>query len=229
MKKISLLLLLVTGMLAFGASGCRRCDPNVETCPVYSGSGDYDGWDSGWDSGWDDDWGGGGDWDSGGGGGGWDDDDDGDWGGGGGGGGDDDGTYCDGTGFCYREGNPTSGRDTVANVGEEEMARVQSTGKKFAAKFSLSEEVGINVAKAFYDYKIITKTRTRTEADVNRLTERLYGMQMSRITNSIKEMEKGNLAPVQEAIEDAADHWGTTPETMQEVLKDWYKDYLPKN
>jgi hypothetical protein len=161
-------------------------------------------------------WGGGGG-DTGGGGG--------DTGGGGGGGG---GVYCDGTGFCYKSGNPSSGRDTVAEVGEQEAARITTAGKNFSAKFHLSEATGLNVAKAFYDFKELSKKRTRTEADVKLFTQRMYGLEMSRITSAINEMEKGNLGPMNSAIEDAADHWGTTPENMKEVLKDWYKDYLPK-
>ena len=84
------------------------------------------------------------------------------------------------------------------------------------------------MAKAFYDYKELSKRRTRTPADMAAFTTRLYGVEMSRITNSITEMEKGNMGPMNAAIEDAAAHWGTTPETMKEVLKDWYQDYLPK-
>ena len=216
-KVLSMGLLSVSLALLLSSTGCtrKRCDSAIETCPVYSGDG-YDGWDSGWDGGggWDD---GGGGWDDGGG----------DSGGGDSGGGDD-GTYCDGTGFCYREGNPTSGRDTVANLGELERARVSTAGKKFAAKFGLSEDTGLNVAQVFYDYKMLGKNRTRTAAELNQLAERLYGLDLGQITNSISEMEKGNMAPMNAAIEDAADHWGTTPETMTEVLKDWYKDYLPK-
>ncbi len=180
----------------------------------YGGGGGGGDWGGGGSSGGGD-WGGGGS--SGGGGGG------GDTGGGGGGGGD----YGDGTGFEYEQ-KGTLGRDTVAQVGEEEAKRIEAAGKNFAVKFRLTAATGLNVAKSFYDFKELSKKRTRTAADVATFTKRLYGVEMSRITSAIDEMEKGDLAPMNAAIEDAAAHWGTTPETMREVLKDWYKDFLPK-
>lgn len=220
----------------FAAMGLQACGTGSggggggayydDTCDSF-----YDDCSGSWDDsgGWDNGGGDSGGWDDGSGSGGWDDGggDSGGWDGGGGDtGGGDDGTYCDGFGFCYSNGNRSSGRDVVSRVGEAEMAKIKSVGQAFAKKFQMSEDTGVNVARAFYDWKLLAKKRTRTPRDVQAFTKRLYGVEFSRITQALTEAEKGQMGKLDDAIDDAADHWGTTPETMKEVLKDWYKDVL---
>ena len=136
---------------------------------------------------------------------------------------------CDEYGFCSSAGSTSSGRDTLAEIGEIEARRIASAGQRFSAQYHLSAATGLNVVKAFYDFRELSAHRTRTDADVKIFVQRTYGLDAERITSAITEMEKGNLGPIHAAVSDAADYWGTTPETMQVILKSWYGDQIPSN
>ena len=113
-------------------------------------------------------------------------------------------------------------RDLAAGVAQQELNVVQSAGEMFAAKYQLDAEVGLKVAKIVHDYAELGKSRARTEADIADFSKRLYGQDLNKVKGALAEAMKGNKAALNQAVDEAAGNWKTTPETMKEILKTWY-------
>jgi hypothetical protein len=118
-------------------------------------------------------------------------------------------------------------RDIVADVGAQAKKVVEKVGKAFAAKYQLSDEKGIQIARALNDWANLGKDRSRTEADIEAFSQRLYGLDYNRVKKAVAEAAKGQKEEMQAAVADAAQNWGTSEENMKEILKTWYHDQLP--
>ncbi len=134
------------------------------------------------------------------------------------------------TGIIYDEyGNALNkkkgrSRDIVGDVAKQETAIVEKAGREFAAKNSISAEKGIQVAKALNEWAKMGKDRQRTDADIAAFTERLYGVDYSKVKSALENAEKGDKALLNETISDAAKNWGISSENMKGMLKRWYKN-----
>lgn len=132
------------------------------------------------------------------------------------------------TGIIYDEyGNALNqrlgrGRDVIADVATQEQEVVLEAGKNFAAKYSLSEEKGIQIARALNEWANIGKDRAKTEADFKEFSMKLYGIDYNQVKNAVMEAAAGNDAAINSTIAEAARNWGTSEETMKDVLKTWY-------
>lgn len=124
--------------------------------------------------------------------------------------------------------NDGKGRDYAADVAEQEKNVIRSAGEFFAAKYGLSAEQGLKVARIMNDYATIGKDRARTEADIAAVTERLYGVDFNKVKNALAEAQKGENSAIEGLIDEAATNWATTPETMKEILKNWYGNQLER-
>ena len=136
------------------------------------------------------------------------------------------------TGIIYDEfGNALNntdgqGRDFAGDVGKAERNVVAKAGEFFAAKYHLSSEVGVKVARALNDWANVGKKRARTEADIAAFTNRVYGVDFNKLTGALEEAMTGNKANLEAVIQDSAQNWSTTPETLKEILKDWYGNQI---
>jgi hypothetical protein len=115
-------------------------------------------------------------------------------------------------------------RDIVADVSDVENKKVLDVGRAFAAKYSLSDEKGIQVARALNDWATLGKDRSRTEADIAAFTERLYGVDYNKVKGALMDAKRGQTTALRETLAEAAQNWGADEETMKDVLKSWYRD-----
>ncbi|MBC7692256.1 MAG: hypothetical protein H7222_10845 [Methylotenera sp.] len=121
----------------------------------------------------------------------------------------------------------SNSRDIIADVAAEETAVVESAGKAFAAKYQLDEKVGIQVARTLNDWATLSKDRSKTSADIEAFTQRLYGVDFNSVKTALTEAATGNNDAMKATVAQAAASWGTSPETMKEILNTWYKNQIP--
>jgi hypothetical protein len=125
--------------------------------------------------------------------------------------------------------NETSGAepsaDVIAAAAEEEQKTRTAAGKAFAARFALNEEQGIRIARTLGDWALLGRDRSRTEADVEDFSKRLFGVRASRAEAALtRAFESRDRSAVEELNADVAAHWGTTPELSRKILLDWYRE-----
>lgn len=118
-------------------------------------------------------------------------------------------------------------RDTVAKALKNEKNIVTQAGKDFAAKYSLDVNKGIEIAQALNDWAKLGKSKTKTESDLALFTQRLYGMDYSKVKSAVLEATKGNNEALRGTIAEAAKNWGTSEENMKLMLKNWYGKRVP--
>ncbi len=136
------------------------------------------------------------------------------------------------TGILYDEyGNALNqkksrGRNTVAEVAKQEANIVEGAGKEFAAKYSLSVDKGIQIARALNQWAKLGKERAKTEKDLAEFTSKVYGVDYSQVKKAILEAQAGEDKLLKQTVSEAAKNWGTSEENMKEVLKTWYRGQL---
>ena len=116
--------------------------------------------------------------------------------------------------------------DVISQSAEREDDAARTAGKSLSQKYALAESAGISIAKTLQDWAVLGRSRARTSGDVADFSKRLYGVELSRATDALKEAVKGNRSAMTELNVDVAAHWGTTPETSKEILSVWYKEEL---
>lgn len=115
------------------------------------------------------------------------------------------------------------GRDVVADLAKAELNTVVSAGKAFAARYALSDAKGIEIAKTLNDWAKVGKDRIRSEQDLSVFTQRLFGVEYSKVKSALLEAQKGNQEQLNKAIGQAAKSWGTNEEGLKVVLKNWFQ------
>ncbi len=121
----------------------------------------------------------------------------------------------------------SQGRDFAGDVATKEKNVIASAGDYFAKKYALDAATGLRVAKVLNDWATIGKDRARTEADIADFTKRLYGVDFNKVKGALAEAMKGNNGAMDGVVNEAATSWGTSPETMKEILKSWYGKQAP--
>ncbi len=128
--------------------------------------------------------------------------------------------------YTYSRKNPSEGRNVVGDVAALTLKVVKSAGQKLAAKYGLSSETGYNIARLYNTWAVIGKDRSRTEKDVKDFTRRLYGIDANKIKISLEAAQKGEMSLLEENLEEVADNWGTTPEMVKAMQKEWFAPQL---
>lgn len=134
------------------------------------------------------------------------------------------------TGIIYDEyGNALNqrngrGRDVVADVAKQEEDIVLTAGKDFAARYSLSEEKGVQIARSLNEWAKLGKERAKTDADLAEFSQKLYGVDYSQVKAALEAAVAGNNEALKATVAEAAKNWGTSEENMKDVLKGWYKN-----
>lgn len=139
----------------------------------------------------------------------------------------DSGILYDDYGRALNEEDAAGDRDILALVAEQEKQNVESAGKEYAARYGLAEDVGIRVAKTLNDWALIGKGRARTEQDIKDFSKRL-GVDLNSAVVALEKAEAGDTTELKNTVTDMAKSWGTSPETMKEILKNTYKNELPE-
>lgn len=118
------------------------------------------------------------------------------------------------------------GRDYAADVAREEKSMVKTAGEFFSAKYGLDAETGVRVARILKDWAVLGRDRARTEDDIAAFTQRLYGLNLNEVKGALSEAMKGDKSSLEGLVDKAATNWGTSPETMKEILKSWYGNQI---
>ncbi|MBS1960425.1 MAG: hypothetical protein JST80_13190 [Bdellovibrionales bacterium] len=126
-------------------------------------------------------------------------------------------------GYAINSQQDQASTDVIGAVAAEEQQMVEQVGKDFAQKYALADDKGIQIATTLRDWAEIGKTRARTEADLNDFVKRLYGVDPARVSKAIESALKHDSSKLLELNTDVAAHWGTTPETSQKILREWYR------
>lgn len=141
------------------------------------------------------------------------------------------GILYDDYGNALNEDGENESRDDLANFAQKENQVITSAGKAFAQKYALAENKGIEIARTLNSWATLVKNnrgRTRTKADAEAFSKKLYGVELSQAENALAEMIGGNESPMMALNQDVAAYWSTNPETSSEILKDFYNKELAK-
>jgi len=137
------------------------------------------------------------------------------------------GILYDDYGNALNKKKGSGGRDIVRDVAKAEAKVVEKAGKEVAAKYNLSVSKGIQIARTLNDWSKIGKNRAKTEKDFAEFSQKLYGVDYTRVKKAVLSAMAGDKAEMKAAVADAAKNWGTNEETMKQVLKNWYHDQVP--
>ncbi len=117
-------------------------------------------------------------------------------------------------------------RDILTGVAEADERSVEEAGREFAARHALSDDQGIRAMRITRDF---AQLQTRSAADLEDFARRLYGVNPSEVVSALQEGQMGNREKMNELVEQAAAHFGTTPSTMKEVIHDLHGQALQEN
>lgn len=137
------------------------------------------------------------------------------------------GILYDDYGNALNKKKGSGGRDMVRDVAKAEAKVVEKAGKEVAAKYNLSVSKGIQIARTLNDWSKIGKQRAKTEKDFAEFSQKLYGVDYTRVKKAVLSAMAGEKAEMKAAVSDAAKNWGTNEETMKQVLKNWYHGQVP--
>ncbi len=116
-----------------------------------------------------------------------------------------------------------TGRDVVTNVAVAEEKALQSAGSYYASKFGLADDQGLKIARTLNDFATL---QSRSEQDVADFTQRLYGVNFSTLKPALDAAAVGNATPLEGVINQAAQNFGTSPESMRGVIKSLHSKLL---
>jgi hypothetical protein len=120
---------------------------------------------------------------------------------------------------AINEDSPQKGRDLLSQVGMKEEALVETIGKQFADRYKLDAKVGVDFVRELQNFNKIAKTRSRTDADVEKVVKTTLNVELADLKKAVIE---DNEALKAEIVSDAAQKWNTTPETMKTIVKDLF-------
>lgn len=137
------------------------------------------------------------------------------------------GILYDDYGNALNKKKGSGGRDMVRDVAKAEAKVVEKAGKEVAAKYGLSVSKGVQIARTLNDWSKIGKNRAKTEKDFAEFSQKLYGVDYTRVKKAVLSAMAGDKAAMKATVADAAKNWGTNEETMKQVLKNWYHGQVP--
>lgn len=114
-------------------------------------------------------------------------------------------------------------RDLITTVSANQNANITKTADLLAKKYSLSATTSLNVAHSLIDWN---KLSNRTEADLADFSKRLYGIDIKKVNSALVLSAQGNNSELDQTIAEAAVNWGTTPENMKNIIKDFHGNEL---
>ena len=133
--------------------------------------------------------------------------------------------YTD-SGRALNSEDEVSGRDIVQTAAEQEEQTIQLAGADFSSRYALQEVVGVDVARTLNAWATLTrdrKVRVRTEADLADFSKRLFGVELTRAASGLQAFARNDVAQMRELSSQVASHWSTSPETAEQILKNWQR------
>jgi hypothetical protein len=114
-----------------------------------------------------------------------------------------------------------SGRDILSAVSAEELAAIQEEGREFAERYSLSETVGYNVARARHDAAVLSNFQDLEQSEMAHLVSNATGVSQDVVEKAMSSAQAGDMKPSQAVIDQTAASWGTNPETVREIMESY--------
>lgn len=118
---------------------------------------------------------------------------------------------------CRYDSAETISRDVLTVVGQFDEVTLEADAQRFAARFSLSDEQGLLVARATRDFSML---ENRTEQDLADFSLRLYGVSPMEVAAAVEQNYLGNREQMNVLVDRAAVHFGTDRETMKDVIRE---------
>jgi hypothetical protein len=128
-------------------------------------------------------------------------------------------TWSDYAGNLYEQ-DVTSKKDLEKMGAQLEAIKSEAVGQSLSAKFGLSEERGMQVAKLASNWKKVSKTRGLTEKDADAFSQKLLGFDLNAGVKAVEEFKTGKGEALENLLEKAAQVNGVSPEQLKEILAD---------
>ncbi len=122
-------------------------------------------------------------------------------------------------GWVFEEGQADK-KDLEKIAAKMEGQEVSKAADSLVAKFGLSQERAIEVAKLQNAYNKISSKRSLTQKDQDTLTKQLVGTNYASARAALEDHLNGDSVKMEELLDKAAEINGTTPEHMTEILGD---------
>lgn len=109
-------------------------------------------------------------------------------------------------------------KDTLKKAAVVEQYLVVEMSKQVKAKFGLSAERSLKIAKAANHFRKYATSRALTSEDTNAYAKEIIGADFGKISKAYESSMKGDLTDLNSLLEVAAEKNGTTPEKMGEIV-----------
>lgn len=109
-------------------------------------------------------------------------------------------------------------KDLEKRAAAVETYLVSEMGKQVKAKFGLSNERSVKIAKAANHFRKFSTTRALTDADTNAYASEIIGVDMGSLQKAYRSSAKGEVSELNSALEKAAEKNGTSPEHMGQLM-----------
>lgn len=132
---------------------------------------------------------------------------------------------------CYweyynQDGTVTQELDLSGEVADREALILSKTAEVYAEKFSLSQDKAMKIAKNVKDFAAL---QDRTESDIADFAQKLYGVNPSEIASAVANAQVGNNSEMEAVIEQAAQNFNTSKDTMKAIVKELHGKALEAN
>lgn len=109
-------------------------------------------------------------------------------------------------------------KDLEKRAAAVETYLVTEMGKQVKAKFGLSNERSVKIAKAANHFRKFSSSRALTAADTNSYASEIIGVDMGSLQKAYRSSAKGEVSELNSALEKAAEKNGTSPEHMGQLM-----------
>lgn len=128
--------------------------------------------------------------------------------------------------YYNNDGSITKELDLSSVVADVEQLKLEKTAAKFAEKYNLAADKGMQLAKNLRDFSAL---EDRTEEDLVDFAEKLYGVNPSEVVSAVGQAQVGMNAELDSVIEKAAANFNTDSANMKEIIKDLHGSALSEN
>ncbi len=122
------------------------------------------------------------------------------------------------TGVVVLEETAQGTKDIQKLAALKEQFRLQTASSQIKAKFGLSTESSLRIAKLSHSFRKLSSTKAVTEKDSEAFSKELIGADMKEIEGAYKSAAKGEFSNLKGLVEKAAMANKTSPEKMAEVM-----------
>lgn len=125
--------------------------------------------------------------------------------------------------YYNADGSLASSRDVVTDVANAQEEHVAVIAEHYAQKFNLSAEQSLKLARTTEDYSVL---ESRSDQDMADFARRLYGVNPNDIVAAVGSAQAGNREKLNDLVDEAASNFGTTPETMKNIVRSFHGEAL---